>query len=478
MRRVVALVLCWAGLLSAALLPSAAPAAVADPVRTTVTVRLAPPVITYDEASGRSDATGLVAQARPARDEVRLTFQERVGSAWRTLATVQSDPQGRAYLPLTTTSVTARSFRVLAAKEGHYRAATSREAALAVHAPTTCAGKEVVDPQATPEARCLAARLDRWRTAGLMGVGQQLNVSTADYLAPLRALSRPVPVVGFDLEELAMAGGYEFPFQDAVLADLLRLASEGAVLTASWHATNPHTGGGSFDRSWRTLSALLDDTTPQAQTFWADYDTKLALLARLQSGDGGLYPPTAVVFRPFHEINGTWFWWSQPSTSVFKRLWSRLQTRAALAGVHNLLWGFSANASTFTRSPSPWLPAQVDLGGLDSYDPEPGAYPRNAQLASYHRADRLDLTGFKDISPDVPRMALTEVGPHGSRDGAWDPATITAAVRRLGIVPAWAMLWFDDPDPDNPLAGSKQIGSLRGGAAWLRGCFTGLCLVR
>lgn len=478
MRRIVVRLAVWAGLLTTALLPSVAPAALPEPVRTSVSLRLAPPVITYDEASGRSDATGLVAQASPARDGVRLTFQERIGSSWRTLATARADARGRAFLPLPTTSAAARTFRVLSAAQGRYRAATSRAAALAVHPPTTCATKQVVDPQATAEARCLAARLDRWRAAGLMGVGQQLNVSTSDYLAPLRALPQPVPVVGFDLEELAMAGRYEFPFQDAVVADLLRLASEGAVLTASWHARNPQTRGGSFDRSWHTLSALLDDTTPQAQTFWADYDAVLAQLARLQSGDGGAYPPAAVVLRPFHEVNGTWFWWSQPSTSVFEQLWSRLQARAAAAGVHNVLWGFSANASTFTRSPAPWLPARVDLGGLDSYDPEPGAYPSDAQLASYHRADRLDLTGFKDIAPDVPRMALMEVGPHGSRDGAWDPATITAAARRLGIAPAYALLWFDDTDPGNPLSGAKQISSLRGGPAWLRGCFTGLCLVR
>lgn len=171
-----------------------------------MSLRLSPPVITFDEVSGRSDATGLVAKTIPAREGTRLTFQERDGAAWRTLATVESDPQGRAHLPLTTTSVAPRTFRVLAVKQGRYLAATSRAAGLSVRPPSTCATQQVVDPQATAEAPCLADRLDRWRTAGLMGVGQQLNVSTADYLAPLRALSRPVAVVGFDLEEVAMAG--------------------------------------------------------------------------------------------------------------------------------------------------------------------------------------------------------------------------------------------------------------------------------
>ena len=65
-----------------------------------------------------------------------------------------------------------------------------------------------VDTRATGEAICLVTRLDRWRTAGLMGVGQQLNVSSSpdDAFAPVTELEDPVAVVGFDLEELAKTG--------------------------------------------------------------------------------------------------------------------------------------------------------------------------------------------------------------------------------------------------------------------------------
>jgi len=317
----------------------------------------------------------------------------------------------------------------------------------------------LVDPDATTAARCLATRLDRWRGAGLMGVGQQLNVSNDQYLAPLDALgARRVSVVGFELQELALSGTYEFPFQDRVLGDLVRLSGDGAVLSASWHATNPHTGGAYSDRGWHNLGALLDPTTPEYQRFWADFDAKMVLLQQLQ--DAGV----AVVLRPFHEANGNWFWWGHPDPATYRSLWKAMQQRAGQDGVHNIVWGYSFAARTWPgiQDPVSLLPARVDLAGIDAYDPEKGA--RNAK-------DLLPTQGYAAVAARVKRMTMTEVGPQGSTDGRWDPAVVSRTAATLKSAPAWAMLWFDDTD------GTKQISSLRGGPAWLDSCAFGYCLL-
>ena len=55
---------------------------------------------------------------------------------------------------------------------------------------TDCApSPALVDPEATEEARCLAARLDEWQASGALGVGQQLNTSGRTFLAPLEELA-------------------------------------------------------------------------------------------------------------------------------------------------------------------------------------------------------------------------------------------------------------------------------------------------
>ncbi|MDP2772769.1 MAG: glycosyl hydrolase, partial [Nocardioides sp.] len=393
---------------------------------------------------------------------------------------------GRFFVPLSVTSTATRTFRVVHPKQRRFRASASKPAQLYVRSNLACGPTHaLVDPTPTGEASCLAARLDRWRAAGLMGVGQQLNVSSVDFLKPIRPEGAPAirpSVIGFDLEELAMAGAYEYPFDERVVATLLDLAHGGAVLTASWHARNPFTGGAFTDRSrgGRPLSDLLDESTPAGAAFWADYDAKLELLRRFQDGDaegdgGGLGPRrTAVVFRPLHEANGAFFWWGKPDPRVYKLLWSMMQERAAAAGVHNILWAYSFNLKTSsTGDPTALLPAKVDLGGLDSYDPEYGA--RNA-------ADAFGINGYKPVASrsDVRRMAITEAGPHGSRDGSWNPAVISRTVRKTGIAPLWAMLWFDDGTPTarNQSLGRKQISSLSGGRAWLRSCFNALCYLR
>ena len=325
----------------------------------------------------------------------------------------------------------------------------------------------LVDAQATPEALCLGQELDAWRRDGRMGVGQQLNLSSADYEVPLRQLGkRTVALVGFDLQELEEGEGFSF-YQPPVQR-LLQLAADGVVLTASWHTPNPDSGLDARDLGWTDLAALLDPETPQAQAFWADYDTKLELLRRLQTGDDGLFPPAAVLFRPLHEANGDWFWWGQPDPTTYRALYAAMQERAADASVHNIVWGWSANVRSHDgiADPLSLVPESVDLVGIDTYDPLGDGSGQ---------ADPLDLAGLAELAADHPRAAITEVGPHGSTDGDWDPAVIARSALAVGVRPTYALLWFDDGDGADGYSGVKQIGSLRTGRDWLDSCPEGLC---
>ena len=321
-------------------------------------MRLAAPFVSVGEP------VVLLAQLRKATAGVELTVQRRGddGVTWTPVSSAATGSDGRALAALDTTVAGAQVLRVIGAGTSGLVTLTVTDGA------TTCTPRPaLVDPQATPAARCLATRLDRWKSAGLMGVGQQLNVSNIDYLDPLMGLGgRRVSVVGFDLEELDKSANYEYPFADRVIADLTLLAEKGVVLNATWHATNPHTGGANQDRTWHSLGALLEPDTAEYQQFWADFDAKLAYLHQLQ--DAGV----AVVFRPFHEANGDWFWWGKPKPATYKALWAHMQQRAAEAGVHNIVWGYSFNAVTHRgiSDPVKLLPAQVDLAGLDSYDLE------------------------------------------------------------------------------------------------------------
>ena len=174
------------------------------------------------------------------------------------------------------------------------------------------------------------------------------------------------------------------------------------------------------------------------------------------------------MIRPLHEANGAFFWWGQAKVATYKKVYARLQARAAQQGVHNLVWASAGNRNTSTTTnPGKYVPPRVDLGGLDTYDPEgPKDDPR----------DYLNLEGYDAIERKVPRMALTESGPHGSKDGNWNPAVITRTVRKERLRPLWSMLWYDDSGYAE--AGPKQITSIKGGMSWSRSCPNALCSVR
>lgn len=449
-----------AGLLTGGLFASGATPASARPApahprgTTTVTARLAPPVVTLGEPSA------LVARLPAAQQGRPVTVEQYAGGAWVPLAGGSANAAGRAVVPLDTSQPGTQRLRAVAAAwNGRPASAPSRPVTLTVTTADQCNPRPaLVDPDADPAARCLAARLDRWRSAGLMGVGQELNTSSQQYADPLTSLgARRVSVVGFDLWELDKTKHYEFPFFDQAFADLVATARGGAVLTASWHVPNPHTGRSYNDRSWHNLGALLKPSTPEAQAFWTAYDEQLTVLAALQ--DEGV----AVVFRPFHEVNGDWFWWGRPNPTTFKQVYRRLQERAWAAGVHNVLWGYSFAASNRTgiMSPEKLVPAHVDVAGIDSYYPSTGS----------HRGQAPSMAGYAAVAQRVPRMAFTEIGPAADRAGTWKPAVITSTARSLARKPVWALLWVDDA------AGVKQIASLNGGLSWLDSCPFGYCPV-
>lgn len=421
-----------------------------DRPATRLAVRLAPPVVTAGEPAA------LVGQLSTARPRALVLQRRAAGGTWRTVARTSASAAGRSVVPLDTSVAGRQVLRLVAHPSGRRPQVSSPPVTLTVATTEACAPRvPLVDLEATSAARCLAARLDRWRSARLMAVGQQLNVSNSDYLGPLRQLAgRRVGVVGFDLLELAR--GESYGFADPPLARLAQLARDGAVLSASWHPDNPHTGGGYDDRGWTSLGALLDPRTAEHQRFWSDYATSLGLLRRLQ--DAGV----AVVFRPLHEANGDWFWWGRPDPATYRALWAAMQQAAREAGVHNIVWayGFNADTGAHIGRPAALLPGRVDLAGIDSYDPE---------AAAGTGKDALDLTGYAAVAARVDRMAITEAGPHDSVDGAWDPAVIGRAARAQRSRPLWAMLWFDDG------GGRKQLGSLAGGRRWLDSCPNALC---
>jgi beta-mannanase len=106
-----------------------------------------------------------------------------------------------------------------------------------------------------------------------------------------------------------------------------------------------------------------------------------------------------VIYRPFHEAGGTWFWWSMEGGAQYVRLWKYAFDRVINTdGVRNALWLLPYNGSPQAS----FYPGKeyVDIGGADNYNKANDYSP----MTSIYTAAR---TVFGDTMP----IALHECGP-------------------------------------------------------------------
>jgi mannan endo-1,4-beta-mannosidase len=141
----------------------------------------------------------------------------------------------------------------------------------------------------------------------------------------------------------------------------------GGVITYEWHMFHPASGKSFYDTSavvhriipGGDLHHVLKASLDQA----ADYFNRLA--------------PIPVIYRPWHEHNGDWFWWCKGSTSEedFIALWRfTVDYLKNEKQVHNVIYAYSPDRSRIDigdfETGYLWgYPGDdyVDLMGLDNY---------------------------------------------------------------------------------------------------------------
>lgn len=94
---------------------------------------------------------------------------------------------------------------------------------------------------------------------------------------------------------------------------------KGGLITISWHFDNPLTGGSSWDTTRNTVKSILPNGEKH-ELFKTWLDRAATFLHSLKGSKGEAIP---VLFRPFHELTGNWFWWGSHGTTAqeMKEIW-------------------------------------------------------------------------------------------------------------------------------------------------------------
>ncbi len=141
--------------------------------------------------------------------------------------------------------------------------------------------------------------------------------------------------------------------------------NKGGIVTICWHC------GSDFSGSWNECmkteisdwDKALTEGTEEYKKLIAGMDKGAKALSELR--DKGI----PVLWRPFHEFDGAWFWWGKGGANNFAKLWRIMYDRYTnYWELDNLIWvlGYSGNGRGYDK----WYPGDeyVDIVGADSYN--------------------------------------------------------------------------------------------------------------
>jgi mannan endo-1,4-beta-mannosidase len=276
---------------------------------------------------------------------------------------------------------------------------------------------------------------------GFYGEAETIK-SARDYIAGVEQSGGKTPALtGCDL------GAVSAPMSECA-AWGIEAWRKGMLVTVSWHARNPFgeapTGesrAGCLTPAQCNLQRVSDLLTPSANpAAYGRYRSELGqvgdALATLRNAG------VVVIWRPFHEMNGAWFWWHQQPKSDFVALWRDMHAYLTVTrGIDNLLWAYSPNTpwDKWAQKADFYYPGAdvVDVVGLDWYAPRGGGDNLN------------DFGGYTQIAALPHPVMLLEYGPSPASGAGWQDAKFDW-VRLMGYLEnyprivgfqAWEYIW-------------------------------------
>jgi len=162
----------------------------------------------------------------------------------------------------------------------------------------------------------------------------------------------------------------------------------------------------------------------------------------VKAKDGNLAP---MLFRPFHEFDGGWFWWGKPhcSREDFIEVWKFTVSylRDSL-GVHNFIYAFSPdNKFTTEEELLERYPGDkwVDMVGMDNY----GDFGRDGKYNLEAGVKKLKIVS--DYAQKAKKLAaFTETGLESIPNMNWWTDTLLKALKTEKMKLSYVLVWRND----------------------------------
>lgn len=303
---------------------------------------------------------------------------------------------------------------------------------------------QTADKKATKETKNLLANLHKQAGKGILfghqddlayGVGWKYEAGRSD----VKETTGQFPAVyGWELGRIEIDAPVNLdgvPF-DKMKQFIATAYESGSVVTISWHLNNPLTGKTAWEPAPGTVEAVLPGGEKnELYISWLD---KVAAFMLDLKGKHGEYIP--VIFRPFHELNGSWFWWGKNhcTPEEVKQLYRFTETYLEdTKNVHNLLYAYNTDRFATSEDYLERYPGDdyVDVIGFDIYQ-------KGDILANDKFIAEIDksLSLIEKIAGSKNKIAaLTEFGYNTLPDAQWWSGVLAKALEKHTI--AYALAW-------------------------------------
>jgi mannan endo-1,4-beta-mannosidase len=242
---------------------------------------------------------------------------------------------------------------------------------------------------------------------------------------------------------------------------IIEAFERGSVITISWHQFNPVSGKDSWADTNDTINPTVSKIlrTGEFYSKQRDHLNKVAdFLLSLKTKEG---VPIPIIFRPYHENTGSWFWWGEKhcTETQYKTLFQQtVEYLRDKRDLHNIIYcyspaaGFKTKKDYLKRYPGD---AYTDILGFDHY------------RIKYHEQTGKEAIISMEIIADLAMekgklYAWTETGDYGLMTPNWFTQELLPCLKEnektRGV--SYVMVWRNAEDIENhffvPYKGHKQ----------------------
>ncbi|MCP2027670.1 mannan endo-1,4-beta-mannosidase [Flavobacterium sp. HSC-32F16] len=249
------------------------------------------------------------------------------------------------------------------------------------------------------------------------------------------------------------ADNWFYQQEQKIISDVKAAYAKGIINTFSWHLREPNKEDSFYaaDMTAEQKAAAFKSILPGgANNEW--YKKKLdkiaSVILNLKGANGELIP---IIFRPFHEFDGSWFWWGANfcTPEEYKQAYQfTVDYLKNTKGVHNILYAFSpdnsytAETNYLSRYPGD---KYVDILGMDNY----GDFDNQGTAGSGRANAKLKI--ISDLAKTKVKIAaLTETGFRVTSSNTpianWFSTYLYDAITTNEIQVSYVMFWNNNKD--------------------------------